>query len=146
MDDIVQFMDHDNLTNRYDHVTMAGASLGALGGNGHFPHWEQTFLDHCRIAYQLRQFSDVYVIEHRDCGAYRAFLGDEDGAFDDTPEGLHREELEHARHCHALATKVKVWGKQEFGITVNVRSFLMDLRGHVDVLPAPPPGGKRKKG
>jgi carbonic anhydrase len=144
MDNVLQFMEHDNLVNRYDHVTMAGAALGALGANGQHPHWEETFRDHFRIAYSLRQFGDVYVIEHRDCGAYRAFLGDEVGAFDDTPEGLHREAAEHAKHCHALAAKLKAWGKGDFGVTLNVRSFLMDLRGHVEVLPAPAPTRRRR--
>lgn len=148
MDDVVQFMDHDNLTNRYDHVTIAGCALGVLGANGKHPHWEQTFRDHFRIAYSLRQFGDVYIIEHRDCGAYWAFLGDTDGAFDDTPEGQHRETSEHAKHSHTLAAKLKAWGKEDFAVSLNVRSFLMDLRGHVDLLQAPPPpsAAKRKKG
>lgn len=146
MDDVVQFMDHDNLTNRYDHVTVAGGALGVLGANGQFPHWERTFRDHFRIAYQLRQFGDVYVIEHRDCGAYRAFLGDAAGAFDDTPEGQHREEQEHARHAHALAAKLKAWGVEDFGVPLNVRTFLMDLRGHVALLPPPAQPGRRKRG
>jgi carbonic anhydrase len=145
IDDIVQFMDHDNLTNRYDHVTMAGCALGALGANGHHPHWEETFRDHFRIAYQLRQFGDVYVIEHRDCGAYRAFLGDEHGVFDDTAEGQHREAAEHAKHCHALAARMKAWAKEDFGVTIQVRAFLMNLRGHVDALHLPPPPPSRRK-
>ncbi len=145
MDDIVQFMDHDNLTNRYDHVTIAGCALGVLGANGRHPHWEQTFRDHFRIAYQLRQFGDVYVIEHRDCGAYRAFLGDEAGAFDDTPDGQHRETVEHAKHSYTLAAKLKAWAQEDFGVAINVRPFIMNLRGDVAPLPAPPPPATTRK-
>jgi hypothetical protein len=35
-----------------------------------------------RTAYKLHHIKDVYIIEHRDCGAYREFLGT-DGDFDE---------------------------------------------------------------
>jgi carbonic anhydrase len=146
MDDVVQFMDHDNLTNRYDHVTIAGCALGVLGANGKHPHWEQTFREHFEIAQKLRKFEDVYIIEHRHCGAYEAFLG-EAGTFSESDLDQQRETDAHAEYAHKAATMMREWARK-MGIPLNVRSFLMDLRGHVDLLQAPPPpsAAKRKKG
>ncbi len=136
MDDVVQFMDHDNLTNRYDHVTIAGCALGALGANGKHPHWVDTFKDHFKIAHELREFEDVYIIEHRDCGAYKKFLGKKGGSFDDTPADQEREREVHARWAYEAAEVMKEWARR-MGVPLNVRSFLMNLRG--DVKPLAPP-------
>jgi len=71
LDNTLAFMNHGNLTNRYDHVILAGASLGALGGGGgEFAHWRQTFFDHLGAACELHAVEDVYILEHRHCGAY----------------------------------------------------------------------------
>lgn len=146
MDDVVQFMDHDNLTNRYDHVTMAGCALGVLGANGHKPHWEKTFEDHFKVAHELRKFEDVYIIEHRNCGAYEKILGP-DGAFGTSDEEQAREARVHAEYCHKAAAVMKEWARK-MGVPLEVRTFLMDLRGHVDQLPppAPPAPARRKRG
>jgi hypothetical protein len=52
LDEVVRFMDHDGQTNRYDHLILAGAALGALGGKaGEYCHWQETFDEHLQIAY-----------------------------------------------------------------------------------------------
>lgn len=140
MDDVVRFMDHDNLTNRYDHVTIAGCALGALGANGQKPHWAETFKDHFLVAHKLRKFEDVYVIEHRDCGAYAMILG-EGGTFGGSDKEQKSEAEIHAKYAHEAADVMIGWAR-EMGVPLNVRAFLMDLRG--GVRPLPPT--KRKRG
>lgn len=141
MDEIVQFMDHDGLTNRYDHLTMAGAALGALGGHcERFAHWKQTFFEHLEVALKLHHVKDVYIIEHRDCGAYREFLGAE-GDFDD--EDADRELACHRKYAELLRTEIEHWAKERQA-KLHVRSFLMDLRGRVAHLGATGLGGGAK--
>ncbi len=53
---------------KYDHVTLAGAALGAVWHEK--PHWHQMFLDHVKLAIDLHNVKRVIVMEHRDCGAY----------------------------------------------------------------------------
>lgn len=157
MDNIIQFMDHDGLANRYDHVILAGASLGALGGPGvkdclghttDFRHWKSTFKDHLEIAWKLHHIKDVYLLEHRDCGAYREFLGKE-GDFDD--DQYDEEEECHHHYASLLADQIECWAN-EMGAKLRIKAFLMDLRGNAKLM-FPEPGkaketkkksGKRK--
>lgn len=141
MDEIVQFMDHDGLANRYDHVILAGSSLGALGAPGataDLSHWKKTFEEHLATAYKLHHIKDVYILEHRDCGAYKEFLGDA-GEFDD--EHANEEELCHRKYADLLKAAILEWGDKN-GAKLNVKAFLMDLRGKVSYLA---PNSKKPK-
>ncbi len=72
--EILAYMDKRGLRDNYDHVVLAGASLGAL--NDANPEWQKVFLAHLNAAKQLHGIKKVMVIDHRDCGAYRLFLGE----------------------------------------------------------------------
>lgn len=140
LDEIVQFMDHDGLANRYDHVILAGAALGALGvpgakdGKGDpvdYSHWKKVFRDHLAAAYSLHHIKDVYILEHRDCGAYREYIGAD---FDDHEA---KEEAEcHLKYAKLLEAEIKDWATRT-KIKLRVKSFLMDLRGGVTPLVEP---------
>lgn len=93
-DDLVRFLDHENLTNRYDHFILAGASLGVTlarklewqnhvhePAKGHFDTckfdfeaWRSALHQHITIAVALHDIKDVYIVEHEGCGAYTAFM------------------------------------------------------------------------
>ena len=53
---------------KYDHVILAGAALGVVQEKE--PHWGKTYFDHLGLAVKLHKISNVWVMEHRDCGAY----------------------------------------------------------------------------
>ena len=72
VDDTARYMDGRGLTNNYDHVILAGASLGALTDKKEA--WNDTFWDHVDVAKQLHHIKKVIVMDHRDCGAYKVFL------------------------------------------------------------------------
>lgn len=139
VDDVVRFMEHDGLTNRYDHVIMAGAALGALGANRKdYKHWRKTFMNHLETAHKLHRIKDVYILEHRDCGAYREFLGPR-GTFNDTQ---YKKELKtHRCYARQLTCVIEDWA-EKVGSKLNVKSFLMDLRGNVCIMT---PQKKKKK-
>jgi carbonic anhydrase len=128
LDDTVRFMDRDNLTNRYDQFILAGAALGAAMN----AHWNEAFFEHLDVAIKLHQVNDVYILEHRHCGAYQVFLGDE-GDFDDSAAAQEAEAKRHAHYAHQLAAKIEAWARQH-GRRLQVRCFLMDLRGEVELL------------
>lgn len=139
LDDILHFMDLDNLTNRYDHVVFAGAALGALGvpsANGQLvkEHWRKTFFDHLAAAVQLHNVSAVYILEHRQCGAYyKVFKVCPD--YGDSAREQLEEELVHCRYADALEMEILSWANQQ-NKSLAVRKFLMDLRGQVKLLGA----------
>lgn len=130
LDDTVRFMDAENLTNRYDQFILAGAALGAATRQP----WGAVLFEHLQVACDLHQVRDVYILEHRNCGAYKVFLGAE-GDFSDSPEHQQAEHRLHHRYAHELAAQIRAWG-QEHQRPLQVQCFLMDLRGQVEPLSA----------
>src|SRR5262245_48135537 len=51
MDDIEHYMAGRDLRDKYDHIVLAGASLGALTDK--YPAWNKTFWDHVGLAVDL---------------------------------------------------------------------------------------------
>ena len=138
IDDIVDFMEGDNLSNRYDQLVFAGAAFGVIQQT--HKSWRDAFFDHLDIAVELHDIHDVFIMEHRNCGAYEKILGAE-GTFDDTPQDQEQEEEIHRRYafqlrdeirkrCEKKRTSTRDKSKKELW-TVNVNCFLMDLRGGV---------------
>jgi hypothetical protein len=98
LDDVTAYMDGRGLKGDYDHVILAGAALGALTDQR--PAWGSTFWEHLDVAIQLHQIKKVMVLDHRDCGAYRTFLGEEAVS---TPE---RELAIHTRYLRQLGGEI----------------------------------------
>jgi carbonic anhydrase len=121
LDEIVDYMHGRNLTDRYDHVILAGAALGVV--HAAHGHWAQTFWDHLALARELHNVEEVHIIEHRECGAYQKLLGLH---LSDDPDA---ERQKHAKAAHALEALIHLQYP-----SLTVRSFLMDLKGHVTPL------------
>jgi hypothetical protein len=121
VDEIERYMAGRGLRDKYDHIVLAGASLGAT--TDQFTAWGTTFWDHLQIAIDLHSISSVIVIDHRDCGAFKVILG---------PEHASEPELEaetHARQLRMLAQMIKDKYPQ-----LGVETYLMDLDGSVQAL------------
>lgn len=128
IDNIVKFMEHDNMTNRYDQYIAAGAALGIEKNK----NWRQSFFDHLKLACDLHHIHDVYILEHRNCGAYKEFLGKE-GEFGTSDKEQKREETSHKKQAIKLKKDVEKWAKEN-NYNLTVQTFLMDLRGGVEFL------------
>lgn len=138
LDDICAFMEGDNLANRYDQLVFAGAALGVIQPT--HASWRDVFFQHLDIAVALHDIRDVYIMEHRHCGAYEKFLGAQ-GRFDDSEVQQAAEEAVHRRYAMRLKTEIDRHCQQKLDQggeaelwTINVRCFLMDLRGSVRML------------
>ena len=92
---IVDYMRDEGLAGDYDHVILAGASLGAVLDSGeHIKlHWQRTFFDHVDIAIYLHAITTVYILDHRDCGAYRVFRGLPRPVPEDVEREAHEREM-----------------------------------------------------
>jgi carbonic anhydrase len=91
MDDVERYMTRRGLRNKYDHIVLAGASLGAVTDK--FPAWNKTFWEHLGVAIELHKVHKVIVMDHRDCGAYRVILGSDFGKDAAAETRVHRETL-----------------------------------------------------
>jgi carbonic anhydrase len=98
-DETVAYMDGRGLHDSYDHVVLAGASLGALTDK--YPEWGKAFRDHVAIAKALHHIHKVIVIDHRDCGAYKTFLGEA------AVKDLATETATHATYLRRLRDAIK---------------------------------------
>ncbi len=75
VDETERYMTGRGMRDHYDHVILAGAALGATTDQR--PGWNTTFWEHLDVAVDLHSIRKVIVIDHRDCGAYRVFLGED---------------------------------------------------------------------
>lgn len=121
MDDIERYMSGRGLRDKYDHIVLAGASLGAITDK--YPAWNKTFWEHLDIAIQLHSIHTVIVMDHRDCGAYKVILGPE-----------HAQEPKKEKDTHAAQLK-KLQGmiNQKYP-KLKVETLLMALDGQVETV------------
>ncbi|MFL6334541.1 MAG: carbonic anhydrase [Pyrinomonadaceae bacterium] len=113
------YMAERGLKNKYDHVVLAGASLGALTEKR--PEWNKTFWDHLGLALELHQVHEVLVLDHRDCGAYKLLLGE------DLSKDPGRETEVHAVWLKRLEESIKEKHRE-----LKVELLLMSLAGKVE--------------
>lgn len=121
MDSVEHYMSRRGLAHDYDHIVLAGASLGAL--TDRFPAWNRTFWEHLDVAIQLHGIHQVIVMDHRDCGAYKTILGEDFAADPDREKRTHRDHLE--RLAGAIREKHPA---------LAVEMLLMALDGSVETL------------
>lgn len=121
MDEIVAYMDGRDLRDKYDHVILAGASLGALTKQR--PSWSRTFFEHVDVALKLHHIKKVMIIDHRDCGAYKVFLGEAAVKDRDAETAVHTKMLK--------ALKAKLLAKYDH---IEVELGLMGLDGKVETI------------
>jgi len=118
-----RYMAKRGMRNKYDHVVLAGAALGAI--TDQYPDWNKTFWEHLDIAIQLHQIHQVIVMDHRDCGAFKAILGE------DLAPNPAKEKDVHATQLKALGGAVrKKYPK------MDVELLLMSLDGKVESISA----------
>ena len=112
------YMDERGIKGRYDHVVLAGASLGATTDT--YPAWRNTFWEHLDVAIQLHNIHRVILLDHRDCGAYKVIY---DKNFSADAEA---EAEIHAKHLRELKEQIG-----EKYPDLHVETLLIDLDGVV---------------
>lgn len=121
MDDVERYMSGRGLRDKYDHVVLAGASLGAVTDK--FPAWNKTFWEHLDIAIKLHNIHTVMVLDHRDCGAYKVVVG---------PEHAKDRSTETAAHAKQLGT-LRAQLAEKYP-RLKVETLLMALDGRVETV------------
>lgn len=119
LDDVSAYMHSRDLAKRYDHIILAGASLGALTDKK--PTWGEEFWDHVQVACDLHHIRKVIVIDHRDCGAYKVFLGA------DLKDDPAKETEVHSGYLKKLGAMLKQKHPE-----LDVELHLMSLDGKVE--------------
>ena len=121
VDETERYMSKRGLRNKYDHIILAGAALGA--STDKYPAWNRTFWEHLGVAIELHGIQKVILMDHRDCGAYKVILGE------DIAKDRARETEVHASKLRELRKQI-----QEKHPKLSVELFLMSLDGKVETI------------
>ncbi len=121
MYEIERYMSGRKLRDKYDHIVLAGASLGALTDK--YPAWSRTFWEHLDIAIMLHNIHTVIIMDHRDCGAYKLILGPE-----------HAKDPKTEKETHATQLKKLKGQIAEKYPKLKVEMLLMALNGKVEMI------------
>lgn len=121
MDDIERYMSGRGLRDKYDHIVLAGASLGAITDK--YPAWNKTFWEHLDIAIKLHNIHTVIVMDHRDCGAYKVILGPS-----------HAKDSNVERDVHAVQLRKLRGMVNEKYPQLKIETLLMALDGAVEAI------------
>lgn len=131
IDDAVTYLNEKGFRDQYDEFILAGASLGyttslsTLGYSG----WTAVLDDHVNISYSLHKIKDIIVMDHMDCGAYKAQYGASTLSSSYVETKYHIENLNSFRST--INQKFVVNDAPKF----NVQTWLMSLDGSVDQMP-----------
>lgn len=90
-DDTHRILDGMGLTDKYDHLVLAGASAGVMHDS--FAEWHETFWSHLDVAIELHGVHKVIVMDHRDCGAYKIAFGPDHAADPAAETAVHADVL-----------------------------------------------------
>lgn len=163
LDDTVSFMNGYNLANRYDQVIFAGTALGVMHLESPPANsaWNDVFFHHLQVAIDVlgRKIKDIFILEHRDCGAYKHFHPSHNDYYGDDPCGQNLERDHHCEQAFMLANKIREYCLEQQGQAkkamadatcevyrlkaeerlkawkdIHVKCFLMDLEGKVEHL------------
>jgi hypothetical protein len=118
---VADYLEGRNLRGKYDQIVLAGGAIGVMADEN--SAWAETFWQHVKLARDLHGIRKIIVIDHRDCGACKAFVGKECA---DERTG---ETVIHQIWMEALADEIKT---REPGLEVEL--LLMDLDGSVEVI------------
>ncbi|OHX12106.1 carbonic anhydrase [Chromobacterium sphagni] len=121
IDETSTFMNQQGLRDKYDHIILAGASLGAVTDK--YPAWNTTFWQHLQVAIDLHGVKRVMLLDHRDCGAYKVILGE------DLAQDPARETLVHAGKLGQLRRLIN-----DKYPRLKVEAYLMGMDGKVETL------------
>jgi hypothetical protein len=90
-----RYMRLRGMTDDYDQVVLAGASLAAVYPG--VPDWNHTFWDQLQVSSDLHNIAKVIVLDHRDCGAFKTYLGRDYGQEPDAETQVHAVYLDTLR-------------------------------------------------
>ena len=121
---IIDTMDASGLRGKYDQLILAGASLGVV----HKEAWQITFLDQLGFAIKEHGVSQVLILDHRDCGAYKKFLDPPV-----TPDDPKKEKEAHIRICKQAIRVIR----RKFPQLTKVRCLLLPIEAVEELVISP---------
>ena len=118
---VTEYLERRGLRGKYDQIVLAGGAIGVMADEN--SAWAETFWQHVKLARDLHGIHKILVIDYRDCGACKAFVGKE------CANERAGETAIHQSWMTALQAEIN---KREPELDVEL--LLMDLDGSVETL------------
>lgn len=131
IDEAVEYLNSKGYLDNYDEFILAGASLGyntslnALNVNPKYSGWDKVLENHIDISYSLHKIKEIIIIDHMDCGAYKAQLNDGQSY------SKYEEINKHVENLNIFRNTIN----SKYSSKYNVKTWIMSLDGTVDVNP-----------
>jgi carbonic anhydrase len=131
IDEAVEYLNSKGYLDNYDEFILAGASLGyntslnALNVNPKYSGWDKVLENHIDISDSLHKIKEIIIIDHMDCGAYKAQLND--GKSYSKCEEINK----HVENLNIFRNTIN----SKYSSKYNVKTWIMRLDGTVDVNP-----------
>jgi carbonic anhydrase len=90
INDKINFLNNMGYKDDYDKFVLAGSSLGY--NQSEFPEWGKSFDKHIELAIDLHNITEIIVLDHMDCGAYK-ILYDNQSMSNEEEYKLHQKNL-----------------------------------------------------
>ncbi|ALN41773.1 hypothetical protein ASQ44_07275 [Rickettsia rhipicephali] len=119
IDETDKLMKQLGLEDNFDKVSLPGASLALV--NDKYTYWGKTIEDTIEILQELHNIKQIVFLDHRECGAYKILIGQEQ---------LNTKEKETVAHA-AILNKARDIIKEKFP-QLKVYTFLMGFDGVVE--------------
>lgn len=116
---VVEVLRDEEHVRFYDSFSLAGGSLGY--NQTVYPNWPPTWLDTVSLAQTLHHISQIIVVEHMDCGMYKAIYPD--------IVNMAQERALHLQNMQTFQAAMAVLYP-----TLAVRGYLIYLDGHAQRL------------
>ena len=116
---VSDYLKSRGLEGKYDQITLAGGAIGVMSDQTE--PWANTFWQHVALARKLHGIRKIIIIDHRDCGACKAFVSP------DCADQRDRETAIHTQWMKALAREIT---NREPNLEIEL--LLMDLDGTVE--------------
>lgn len=116
LDDIHKLLEDNGYNENYNQVVLAGSSLGY--NQDKFLEWNKTIDKHIELAVQLHRVTQIVVIDHMDCGAYKLLYNNPRMS----------QEKEYKLHIENL-NKIKLILSKTYP-KLTVKTFLIDSNGN----------------
>lgn len=93
-DEVETLMEKIGLLDHYDEVVLPGASVALAGEK--YPHWVTAAAEAIKIAKDMHGFKQIIILDHKDCGAFKAAYGNDKMSDPGLEESAHKDQMKKA--------------------------------------------------
>ncbi|MBP7190351.1 MAG: hypothetical protein KA998_03830 [Rickettsiaceae bacterium] len=96
-DEVMDFMEKRGALDKYDHLIIAGSSLGI--DNVLYPEFKKAFMSQLKLLRKMHEIKMVILLDHRDCNMYKHVHAEKHTHDKDSERSLHRYHMNNVKQA-----------------------------------------------